>query len=112
MDQEIDGRRYRGEDQKPILHGRNSRKVISSSHYAPGARALNPECRKNRATGKPAGIAITKNRGFSGSGFRAAAAAPLWFFAAPEPSSKRGGPKAAPPGDRPRWSRCQFGTAS
>ena len=46
MDQEIYDCRYRSEDQKPILHGCNSRKVISSSHYARGASALNPACCK------------------------------------------------------------------
>ncbi len=46
MDQKIDDCGYRREGEKPILHGRNSRKVISSNHYAPAAGALNPEYRK------------------------------------------------------------------
>jgi hypothetical protein len=46
MDKEIYDRGDRSEDEKPILHGCNSRKVISSSHYAPDARVLNPQCRQ------------------------------------------------------------------
>jgi hypothetical protein len=46
MDQEICNCRYGGQDQKPILHGGNSRKVISSRHYALVARVLNPEGRE------------------------------------------------------------------
>jgi hypothetical protein len=46
MDQKIPNGRYGSQDQKPILHGRNSRKVICSRHYALGGRVLNPAWRE------------------------------------------------------------------
>src|ERR1700722_14495815 len=61
------------------------------------ARSI-PNAAKNRATGKPAGIAITKNRGFSGSGFRAAAAAASLDFRLLRAIKRTGRPEGRPVG--------------